>query len=65
MMGWQWHQLDHVQIICILLQTDNHASISNAIFCMSDALPDANQQCQNTEGNRMLICQHQLKASGM
>jgi len=22
---WQWHQLDHVQV-CILLQTDNHAS---------------------------------------
>jgi len=26
MMGWQWHQLDHMQIICTLLQTDNHAS---------------------------------------
>ena len=26
--GWQWHQLDHMQIICILLQTDNHASTS-------------------------------------
>jgi len=24
MMGWQWHQLDHMQIICALLQTDNH-----------------------------------------
>jgi len=22
-MGWQWHQLDHMQIICTLLQTDN------------------------------------------
>jgi len=22
--GWQWHQLDHMQIICTLLQTDNH-----------------------------------------
>jgi len=28
MMGWQWHQLDHVQIICTLLQTDNHVSTS-------------------------------------
>jgi len=28
MMGWQWHQLDHTQIICTLLQTDNHASTS-------------------------------------
>ena len=26
MMGWQWHQLDHMQIICTLLQTDNHTS---------------------------------------
>jgi len=24
-MGWQWHQLDHMQIICTSLQTDNHA----------------------------------------
>jgi len=23
-MGWQWHQLDHMQIICTSLQTDNH-----------------------------------------
>jgi len=26
MMGLQWHQLDHMQIICTSLQTDNHAS---------------------------------------
>jgi len=26
MIGWQWHQLDQMQIICTLLQTDNHAS---------------------------------------
>jgi len=26
MMGWQWHQQDHMQIICALLQKDNHAS---------------------------------------
>jgi len=25
----EWHQLDHMQIICTLLQTDNHASISS------------------------------------
>jgi len=30
--GWQWHQLDHMQIICILLQTDNHASTSPLRF---------------------------------
>jgi len=25
-MEWQWHQLNHMQIICTSLQTDNHAS---------------------------------------
>ena len=32
MMGWQWHQLDHMQIICTLLQTENNASTSSVIF---------------------------------
>jgi len=31
-MGWQWHQLDHMQIICTLLQTDNHAGTSSLNF---------------------------------
>jgi len=31
-MGWEWHQLDRMQIICILLQTDNHANISSLSF---------------------------------
>jgi len=31
MTGWQWCQLDHMQIIC-LLQTDNHASTSSLNF---------------------------------
>jgi len=30
--GWHWHQLDNMQIICILLQTDNHASTSSLNF---------------------------------
>jgi len=41
MMGWQWHQLDHMQIICISLQTDNHASTSPLSFYRPDALPAA------------------------
>jgi len=32
MVGWQWHQLDHMQIICSSLQTDNHASTSPLSF---------------------------------
>ena len=40
MNGWQWHQLDHVQIICTTLQTDNHVSNHHSIFYGPDALPD-------------------------
>jgi len=29
MMRWQWNQLDHMQIICTSLQTDNHSSTSS------------------------------------
>jgi len=32
MMVWQWHQLDHTQIICTFLQTDNHSSTSPLSF---------------------------------
>jgi len=48
---WQWHQLDHMQIICTSLQTDNHASTSPLSFFtgwMPFLLP--NQQRQSTEG---------------
>jgi len=40
MMGWQWHQLDHMQIISTLLQTDNHASTLSLSFYRPDPLPD-------------------------
>jgi len=29
MMAWQWHKLDHMQIICTSLQTDNEARTSS------------------------------------
>ena len=38
--AWQWYQLDHMQIVCTLLQTDNHASTSSLSFYRPDALPD-------------------------
>jgi len=31
MMGWQWHQLDHMQIICTSLQAHNHTSTWNLL----------------------------------
>jgi len=47
MMGWQWHQLDHMQIICVWLQTDDHASTSSLNFLQA-ILPflTTKQQCQ-------------------
>jgi len=39
MMKWQWHQLDHMQIICTSLQTNNHVSTSPLSFYGPDALP--------------------------
>jgi len=50
MMGWQWHQLDHMQIICTLLQTDNHASTSPLSFTSQMPFLPPNQECQSTEG---------------
>jgi len=38
-MGWQWHQLDHMQIVCTLLQTDNHATTLPLSFYRLDDLP--------------------------
>jgi len=53
MMGWQWHQLDHMQTICMLLQTDNHASTSpfnHSVFTGRMPFLPPNQQRQSTEG---------------
>ena len=50
MMGWQWHQLDHTQIICISLQTDNHASTLPLSFFTGRPFLPPNQQRQSTEG---------------
>ena len=40
-LGWQWHQLDHMQTICTSLQTDNHTDTSSLNFYRPGALPDA------------------------
>ena len=31
-LGWLWHQLDHMQTICTSLQTDNHTNTSSLSF---------------------------------
>jgi len=56
MMGWQWHQLDHMQIICISLQTDNHAKTSS-LKCFTGQMLflTPNQQRQSTESSKQLL----------
>ena len=67
MIGWQWHQMDHMQIICTLLQTDNHASTSPLSFYRPDALPAAHPKRQSTEDINMYITlgRHPCKLSQM
>jgi len=52
MMGWQLHQLDHMQIICTSRQTDNHASTSSLVFTGQMLFLTPNQQCQSTKGKK-------------
>jgi len=51
MIGWQWHQLDHMQIICTLIWTDNHASTASLNFLQAGFFLMPNRQRQSTEGN--------------
>jgi len=53
MMGWQWHQLDHMQTIYTSLKTDNHASTSPLCFYRLDAFLPPNQQRQTIEGRKL------------
>jgi len=51
MMGWQWHQLDHMQITCTSLQTDNHTSnLPLSFFTGQIPFLLPNQKHQSTEG---------------
>ena len=38
--GWQWHQLEHMQV-CTSFQTENHGSTPSLSFYRLDALPAA------------------------
>jgi len=54
-MGWQWHQLDHMQIIRTLLQTDNHASTSPLSFYRPDAFPAAQPTMSKHTAGKLII----------
>jgi len=56
MMGWQCHQLDHMQINCTSLQTDNHGSTSLLNFCRLDALSSNSVKALKAIPTRWLYC---------
>jgi len=54
-MGWKRHQLHHMQIICTLLQTDNHASTSPLSFTGQMPFLSPIQQHQSSEGKILML----------
>jgi len=56
MIGWQRHQLDHMQIVGTSLQKDIHASTSSLnSFTGQILFLMPKQQCQSTEGSRLSL----------
>jgi len=51
--GWQWHQLDHMQIICTSIQTDSHDSTSSLSFSQARC-----PSCHPTNSVRALKAKH-------
>jgi len=51
MTGWQWHQ-HHMQIICILLKTDNQTSTSSFNFLQDWCSSWCPTKCQSTKGTQ-------------
>ena len=50
MMGWQWHQLNHMQAICTSLQKITMLAPHQSDFYGLDPFLTPSQQRQSTEG---------------
>jgi len=57
MIGWQWHQMDHMQIICTSLQRDNQKKEStmpaphHSIFIGRTLFLTPSEQCQTLKAH--------------
>jgi len=60
MMGWLWHQLDQMRIICTSFQTDNHAGTAPHHSVFTGRMPFLTpiQQRQSTKGT--VLCYTQI-----
>jgi len=65
MMRWQWHQLDHIQIICTGLTPGKQACLQlDTQFFTGWMLFQSSQQSKTTEGmsnNVVVFCYNQVK----
>ena len=65
-MGWQWHQLYHMQIICTLLQRGNHTSTSSlnflqtgcSLWCPVNSVKVLKATGNNTETDNFTVNPH-------
>jgi len=69
MMGWQWHKLDHMQIVCTSLRTHNHVSTSSLNYlqagCSSNSVKAPKAICCAVLLECILFFASQLSASKM
>jgi len=50
-LGWQWHQLDHMQTICTCSRQITTSTPHHSIFTDRMLFPMPNQLCQSIESN--------------
>jgi len=53
--GWQWHQLNHMQTICILLQRDNHTNTSSLTHSKTVTYCSCKLWKHSSENNFVLV----------
>jgi len=63
--GWQWHQLDHMQIICTSCHTDNHAphhlvflQAGCSSWCPTNSVPALKAVLLNVAIGAKFMCDH-------
>jgi len=60
MMGWQWQQLEHMQMICTLVQKITITTLCQSIFTTEMPFLMVNQQHKSTEGKSQRIQSQQI-----
>jgi len=59
LLGWQWHQLDHMQTNSTSIQTDNHTNTSSVITQFFTGrmlfLTPNQQRCQSTNPQQIEV----------